>query len=107
MNALQAQLSALAGGKLTVVNDPLRDLVVLSESGEHEILMEIKTSSDRQSIYSAIGQLFFNRVDDATALCIVAPADLTLGPGPTARDRLAQELSPIAQLLDHSRWDTP
>lgn len=77
VNALQAELVRLVRGKALVTNDRLRDLIQISIDGKADALFEVKTSGDRQSVYTAIGQLLFNRSESDTKLTIVAPKELT------------------------------
>ena len=73
VNALYDQLRLKLDRGIKIVNDSNRDLALTAKDGRVQTLFEIKTTGDRQSIFTAIGQLFFNRNDSRTQLVIVAP----------------------------------
>ena len=45
-----------------VYNDRLRDLYTINKNGKVDNVFEIKSNPNRQSIYTAIGQLFLNNL---------------------------------------------
>jgi len=67
VEALRAEREAKAGATARVINSPLVDLMVKVGGAMTEIY-EVKTSRDRQSLYTAIGQLMIHSLD--------APADI-------------------------------
>ena len=62
VEALQAERNAAAAKGERVLNSPLIDLMVKSGSTMTEIY-EVKTSCDRQSLYTAIGQIVAHSAD--------------------------------------------
>jgi hypothetical protein len=60
---------------LNPVSDGRRDLFILMPHG-HKIVFEVKTSCDRYSIYTAVGQLFVNEPGSNVTRIPVLPADL-------------------------------
>jgi len=59
------------------VNDALRDLYVPGEEGGIDVLFEAKTSADRQSIYTAVGQLtLYAPPDESLQRVAVLPSDV-------------------------------
>jgi hypothetical protein len=56
-----------------VVNNPLMDLVVVTQSGRLKELYEVKTSSDRQTLYTAIGQITVHASDHDVRRFVVIP----------------------------------
>lgn len=60
-------------------NDNIRDLFLQDDQGSVAAVYEVKTASDRQSIYSAIGQLvIYSPVEQRTNQVLVLPDDLDL-----------------------------
>jgi hypothetical protein len=58
-------------------NDHLRDLFLRNKEGKIRAVYEVKTSSDRQSVYSAIGQLImYSPVAQQPKQVLVLPNDL-------------------------------
>lgn len=56
-NALMQELHDLG---LNAQRDEPRDIFIISSTGEAEILFEVKSGDDTQSVYTAIGQLMFH-----------------------------------------------
>ena len=68
----------LQGKKLRVANDRHRDLYIL-ENKKIRKVFEFKTDTSRQSIYTAIGQLFLNNIslNPRPELILVTPDGLS------------------------------
>lgn len=81
VEALRAEREAKVGSAGRVVNSPLVDLMVKAKQTMTEIY-EVKTSGDRQSLYTGIGQLMTHSVDapaDITRTLVVPEGDLPPG----------------------------
>jgi hypothetical protein len=73
VNELFAVLQSNRSNK-TIFNTQLIDLGVSDSNGKLEVIYEVKTENDRQSIYTAIGQLLFHsQADDAINKVVVLP----------------------------------
>ncbi len=81
VEALRAEREARATGGERVVNSPLVDLMVKVGAAITEIY-EVKTGCDRQSLYTAIGQLMTHSVNapkDTARTLVVPEGDLPAG----------------------------
>jgi len=75
---LRRTISSLAPS-LKWVNSRNKDLFGLSKNGKVDFLFEVKTKTDSQSIYTAIGQLYYNSCGQSPkGLILVCPSDLSV-----------------------------
>ncbi len=71
VNALEARLSALAGPRLSVINNKYTDLL-LTQGRRTLALFEVKSSASLTDIYTAIGQLLYRTASQRTPPAHVA-----------------------------------
>ncbi len=90
------QAAGLRAGQ-QLFNDVLIDLGVATRSGQPVEVYEVKTSVDRQSVYTAIGQLFVHGDTPACKRVMVLPG----------KDKLAPDLAQALQRngIDLMRYD--
>lgn len=84
VDALRVECEATAANGERVLNSPLIDLMVKAKGAMTEIY-EVKTSCDRQSLYTAIGQLFTHSADAGDGIVrklVIPEGQLPAGIGP-------------------------